>query len=266
MSSRIVGKHILISGASSGIGKALAEQLSVNGNTLYLVSRNGEALQQLKIKGEENGATIHTCVADLSIMKEVIKVARFMYEKAPVLDILINNAGISQRSKADDTTEEVDREIMELNFFSPVKLTKLLWPNLHKSSHANIVNISSVTGTFGFPQRSAYAASKHAMEGFFESWMLETKSPNIHFTIVAPGRIQTNISYNALKNDGTKHQIFDSGQAKGISAKTCAKLIIQGIVKNKRKIYIVKEEKVLIWLHRFFPSVFVYLVKKLGLK
>lgn len=266
MSSRIAGKHILITGASSGIGKALAEQLSVNGNTLYLAARNATALQELKLNGEANGAIVHICIADLSRMTEVEKLAIFVSQKTTALDILINNAGISQRSQAEETTEQVDREIMELNFFSPAKLTKLLWPLLLKSSHANIVNISSVTGTFGFPQRSAYAASKHAMEGFFESWMLENKASNIHFTIVAPGRIQTNISYNALKNDGTKHQILDSGQAKGISANTCGKRIIQGIVKNKRKIYIVKEEKVLIWLHRFFPSVFVYLVKKLGLK
>jgi short-subunit dehydrogenase len=128
------------------------------------------------------------------------------------------------------------------------------------------VNTSSVTGTFGFPQRSAYAASKHAMEGFFDSWMLENKNPNIHFTTIAPGRILTNISYHALKNDGSEHKILDEGQAKGIPAEICAERIVKGIQQNKRKVYIVKQERILLFLHRFFPSLFVYLVRKLDLK
>jgi dehydrogenase/reductase SDR family member 7B len=184
----------------------------------------------------------------------------------PYLSVLINNAGISQRSPAENTAEQVDRDIMELNFFSPVRLTKLLWPLLLKAEKANIVNISSVTGTFGFPQRSAYAASKHAMEGFFESWMLENKHLHIHFTTVAPGRILTNISYNALKGDGSRHQEMDKGQQKGISAEKCAAKIIDAIRKNKRKVFIVKEERILLIAYRFFPSLFVFLVKKLGLK
>ncbi len=259
-------KTILITGASSGIGKALAEQLSSSGNTLLLAARNMEALQQVKAVCEQKGASVVLFQADLSLMAKVETLAKQVSQTVNHLDILINNAGISQRSQAEETSETVDRQIMEINFFSPVKLTKLLWPLLVKSSHANIVNISSVTGTFGFPQRTAYAASKHAMEGFFESWMLENKQPHIHFTTVAPGRILTNISYNALKNDGSKHQSLDEGQAKGIKAEVCATRIVKAIQKNQRKVYIVKQERILLLLHRFFPGLFVYLVKKLGLK
>jgi dehydrogenase/reductase SDR family protein 7B len=259
-------KTILITGASSGIGKALALQLANSKNTLLLVARNMDALQNVKTDCENNGATVHLFQADLSLMASVEALAHQVLQSVSHLDILINNAGISQRSQAEETSETVDRQIMELNFFSPVKLTKLLWSLLIKSPHANIVNISSVTGTFGFPQRSAYAASKHAVEGFFESWMLENKQPNVFFTTVAPGRILTNISYNALKNDGSKHQTLDEGQAKGIKAEVCAAQIVKAINHNQRKVYIVKQERILLLLHRFFPGLFVYLVKKLGLK
>jgi short-subunit dehydrogenase len=261
-----MNKTILITGASSGIGKALAEQYAQKGNTLLLAARNFEMLQQIKDFCSQKGADVHTFQADLSRMDEVETFARKVLAGFQQLDILVNCAGISQRSQAEETSEEVDRKIMELNFFSPVKLTKLVWPLLVKSTHANIVNISSVTGTFGFPQRSAYAASKHAMEGFFESWMLENKQPHIHFTIVAPGRILTNISYNALKNDGTKHQVLDEGQAKGMKAEDCAARIIRAVGRDRRRVYIVQQERILLFLHRFFPSLFVYLVKKLGLK
>jgi dehydrogenase/reductase SDR family protein 7B len=259
-------KTILITGASSGIGKALAEQLALPSATLILAARNADSLMTLKATCESKGAAVHVIPADLSTSEGVITLAQQVSKTVNKLDILFNNAGISQRSQAEETSETVDRNIMELNFFSPVKLTKLLWPLLLKSTHANIVLTSSVTGTFGFPQRSAYAASKHAIEGFFESWLLENRHPNIHFTTVAPGRILTNISYSALRHDGSAHKQLDEGQAKGIKAEDCAARIITAVQKDKRKIYIVKNERVLLFLHRFFPSLFVWTVKRFNLQ
>lgn len=259
-------KNILITGASSGIGKALSEQLAAPSVTLLLAARNTDSLLQLKAACELKGAKVYVLPADLSSADGVTALAQQVHSHVKMLDILFNNAGISQRSQAEETGEIVDRNIMELNFFSPVKLTKLLWPLLIKSQHASIVLTSSVTGTFGFPQRSAYAASKHAIEGFFESWLLENRRHNIHFTTVAPGRILTNISYSALKHDGSAHMQMDEGQAKGISADVCAARILSAVAKDKRKIYIVKSERVLLFLHRFFPSLFVWLVKRLNLQ
>lgn len=260
------GKNILITGATSGIGRALAQNIASPGSILLLVARNQTLLEEVKNSCESKGAQAYIFKIDLSNMTEVSELANAIFKTVNHLDVLINNAGISQRSLATETIEEVDRKIMELNFFSSVKLTKLIWPLLEKSTHANIVNISSLTGTFGFPQRSAYAASKHAMEGFFESWMLENKTKHIHFTTIAPGRIFTNISFNALKNDGTQHQALDEGQAKGIKADVCAAKIIKAIKSDKRKMYILQQERILLFFYRFFPSIFVYLVKKLGLK
>jgi dehydrogenase/reductase SDR family protein 7B len=261
-----MSKTLLITGASSGIGKALAEQFAVNGNTLLLAARNQAVLQEVKQSCESKGATVHIFQTDLSNMKEVETLANAVSKTVSQIDILINNAGISQRSQAEKTSEEVDRSIMELNFFSPVKLTKLVWPLLVNSKHANIVNISSVTGTFGFPQRSAYAASKHAMEGFFESWMLENKQPHIHFTIVAPGRILTNISFNALKNDGTKHQVLDEGQAKGIKAEVCAARIAAGHKAQQTKgIYCAARKNIIVFTPLFSCS-FCFFGEKIRLK
>lgn len=262
---RIINKNILITGATSGIGKALALQLARDKNTLFLVGRNAQILAELKSYCEERNIKALVFACDLSVSSEIDLLANQIEQNAHHIDILINNAGISQRSRAEETSENVDRAIMELNFFAPIKLTKKIWHLLIQSKHANVVNISSVVGTFGFPQRSAYAASKHAMEGFFESWMLENVAENIHFTTVSPGRINTAISYNALKKDGTKHEITDDGQAKGIKPDDCANRIITAIEKNKRKIYIVKQERVLLFFNRFIPSIFVLLVKKLKL-
>ena len=263
--SRINNKNILITGATSGIGKALTLQLARDYNHLFLVGRNAKMLNELKSYCDQKNIKVSVFECDLSAANAIDELAKQIALNASQIDIIINNAGISQRSRADETNEKVDRSIMELNFFAPVKLTKLLWPMLIKSKHANVVNISSVVGTFGFPQRSAYAASKHALEGFFESWMLENVAPNIHFTTVSPGRINTAISYNALKKDGSKHEITDDGQANGIEPDVCARRIIDAIEKNKRKIYIVKQERVLLFVYRFFPSIFVLLVKKLKL-
>jgi NAD(P)-dependent dehydrogenase (short-subunit alcohol dehydrogenase family) len=181
------------------------------------------------------------------------------------VDILVNNAGISQRSLAQDTGIEVDRRIMEVNFFGQVNLTKLLWPLLLQSAHANIVLVSSVVGSFGFPQRSAYSASKHALEGFFESWLLENTHRQIHFTTVSPGRIFTNISYAALKADGTPHSQLDTGQQRGIRPEVCAQKIIRGIQRNSRKVYIAQQEIVLVLMRKLFPFLFFKMVKKLKL-
>jgi dehydrogenase/reductase SDR family protein 7B len=259
-------KTILITGASSGIGKALAEQLAAPSVTLVLAARSLDILEEVKQTCSAKGATVHIIRADLSTANGVRSLSAEVLTTTDKLDILINNAGISQRSQAEDTSGEVDRKIMELNFFSPVQLTKQLWPLLIRSAHANIVLISSVTGTFGFPQRSAYAASKHAIEGFFQSWMLENKRPNIHFTTIAPGRILTNISYSALKHDGTTHKQMDDGQAKGIKAEDCAARIIRAIRKDRHKIYVVKAERVLLFLHRYFPSLFVWIIKRFNLQ
>ncbi|MCE2740044.1 MAG: SDR family oxidoreductase [Sphingobacteriales bacterium] len=258
-------KNILITGASSGIGRALAIAMADKEVSILLAARNTEKLAQVQIECLKKGANCEIYLLDVSSEDSIRQFSEQVREKYAQIDVLINNAGISQRSQAEETALQVDRRIMEVNFFGQVHLTKQLWPLLCNSAHANIVLISSVVGTFGFPQRSAYSASKHALEGFFESWMLENTRNNIHFTTVSPGRIQTNISSAALKGDGSSHNKMDDGQLNGIPADVCAAKIIAGIQKNKRKVYIVQKEMILIVLRKLWPSLFIKLVKKLKL-
>lgn len=258
-------KNILITGASSGIGRALAIAMADKEVSILLAARNTEKLAQVQIECLKKGANCEIYLLDVSSEDSIRQFSEQVREKYAQIDVLINNAGISQRSQAEETALQVDRRIMEVNFFGQVHLTKQLWPLLCNSAHANIVLISSVVGTFGFPQRSAYSASKHALEGFFESWMLENTRNNIHFTTVSPGRIQTNISSAALKGDGSSHNKMDDGQLNGIPADVCAAKIIAGIQKNKRKVYIVQKEMILIVLRKLWPSLFFKLVKKLKL-
>jgi short-subunit dehydrogenase len=257
------GKLILITGASSGIGRALALQMAGNNVRLILASRRLDELKAIEHECQKKGAECISLRVDISSSESIAEFVASISGQFKTIDILINNAGISQRSKAEETPVEVDRRIMEVNFFGQVALTKSLWPLLIDSSHANIVLISSVVGTFGFSQRSAYAASKHALEGFFESWMIENSRPNIFFTTISPGRIFTNISYSALKADGTPHQQLDTGQANGITPEACAQKIIKGILNNKRKVYVVQKEIILVLLRKCFPYLFFKIAKKL---
>lgn len=260
------GKVILITGASSGIGKALAEQFAASDVKLILTARSVEELENVSKICESKGATCSVFYLDISSTQSIDDFIKNLILKYLSIDILINNAGISQRSLAEETVQEVNRRIMEVNFFGPVYLTQKLFPLLLKSAKAQIVLMSSLTGTFGFPLRSAYAASKHAIEGFFESWMLENEHKNVSFTVIAPGRIFTNISYSALQKDGEVQNTLDDGQKNGISAAVCAQKICNAIIKQKRKIYIVKSERVLLFFHKHFPALFILLVKKLNLK
>jgi dehydrogenase/reductase SDR family protein 7B len=258
-------KVVLITGASSGIGKALALQMAENNVHFILAARRLDELELLKQDCEKKGAQCTNLFIDMASPDAIKSFVNTVKSKFQKIDVLVNNAGISQRSQAEETSLAVDRKIMEVNFFAQVNLTKSLWPLLIQAPHANIVLISSVVGSFGFPQRSAYSASKHALEGFFESWMLENNRDNIFFTTVSPGRIYTNISYSALKADGSAHQQLDEGQAKGISPEICAKKIINGIINNKRKVYVAQQEMVLVFLRKYLPFGFFKLVKKLKL-
>ncbi|MEO8150679.1 MAG: SDR family oxidoreductase [Bacteroidia bacterium] len=259
------GKTILITGASSGIGKALAEGLAAHDVQLILTARRTDELKSLSNACTEKGSTCFCFYLDLGNSNSIDDFCNTIKKDFKSLDILINNAGISQRSLAEETELKVDRMLMEVNFFGTVHLTKALWPLLIHSQQGQIVLMSSLTGTFGFPLRSAYAASKHAIEGFFESWFLENKHHKIFFSVIAPGRIQTNISFSALKSDGSAHALLDKGQEKGIPVAICAAKIIRGIKKRKRKVYIIKNEWVLLFLHKYFPRLFERLVIKLKL-
>lgn len=247
------GKTILITGASSGIGEAVAYELAKQGGHLLLLSRRENELQRVKEECLQYGAaSAEYIVADVLKEEDLQKLEGYIAEKQIKLDVLVNNAGISQRSLALETKLEVDKLIMELNYFAPITINKMLQKHLNTGAH--IIPISSLSGVFGFPLRSAYAASKHALVGFYESMQLE-KTP-FHITIVCPGRIRTNISVNAVVGDGSKHGEMDKAQLEGMPAEECARKLLKAARKKKKMILIGRKELILYYIKKFVPPLF----------
>lgn len=254
---------VWITGASSGIGSALAIEFAKAGATLIISSRNSEKLEAIKSACEKLGGVCFIQILDLENQDNFLELAKIIITKFQRIDILINNGGISQRSLVKETPIEIDRKIMEINFFGNIALTKAVLPYMIKQQSGNIVTISSVAGKFGVPKRSAYSASKHALHGFYESLRAEHKKDNIKVNIVVPGYVKTNISFNALLKDGNTNNKLDDGQAGGVTAEKCAKLIIKGIQKNRKEILIGGKELVMVHLRRFLPAVYYNLIDKI---
>ena len=231
------GKVIWITGASSGIGEALAVQLSAYNTRLILSSNQDEELVRVKSRLKLKPEDVYVLPLDLNEPESLEGKAKEALKAFGHIDILINNGGISQRSMVMDTSIETIRKIMEINFFSGVILTKCVLPSMLARGSGHIVAVSSITGKFGFPLRSAYSASKHAIYGFYESLGAEYYDQGIRSTIICPGRVRTNISVEALGPDGKPQKIMDRGQEKGVTPESCAKDIINGIRKNKRDVY-----------------------------
>ena len=249
-------KTIWITGASSGIGEALAVEWSKYQPTLILSGRNVKKLNEVKEKCSKTGANCHVLSLDLTNSESISTAAKEASSLVSQVDILVNNGGISQRSMAIETPIEVDKTVMETNFFGAANLTKEVLPIMVKNGGGHIVVISSVVGKFGFPLRTAYSASKHALQGYFDSLRAEMTPDNIRVTMVSPGRIYTNISLNAIDKNGQKHGVMDPGQVKGMPADVCAKKIIKAVRRNKKDILIGKAELLMVFFRKYIPALY----------
>ncbi|MDZ8055570.1 MAG: SDR family oxidoreductase [Aulosira sp. ZfuVER01] len=254
-------KVVWIAGASSGIGEALAYQFARQGAKLIISSRREDELQRVKQNISSECLIITIDITDSTSVAKAINAAINYYGK---IDVLVNNAGISQRSLAIDTQEIVDRKIMEVNYFGTVNLTKMVLPYMIANGGGQVAVISSIVGKFGFPLRSAYAASKHALHGFFETLQLELKPESkIFITILCLGRIKTNISRNALNYDGSLYGKMDEGQEKGMNAEICAQKIVKSIDQKQREVYIGKSDILLVYFKRYLPSLFYWIARRI---
>jgi len=254
-------KVIWITGASSGIGEALAYEWSKLGARLILSARRENELERVKAAcARSDRCTIMPL--DLSRQEDIETTADRVLQQFGAIDVLVNNGGISQRSLVIETDVAVDRRIMEVDYFSGVILTKKLLPAMVAKGGGHIVAISSIVGLFGFPVRSAYSAAKHAMHGFYETVWAELHTQGIRVTVVCPGRILTDVSLNALTKDGTPHGKMDHGQKNGITAETCARKIIRAVRKNKKEVYIGKKDLLMIYFKRYIPWLYYLLVSK----
>ena len=258
------GKVIWVTGASSGIGEALVKAFAQQGAQLVLSARREEELQRVaKEAGLEPGNFL-VIPFDLADTSKAGSYTEQIVKKFGRIDVLVNNGGLSQRSEVKDTNLETDRKLMEVNFFSSVVLTKSVLPVMLKQKSGQLVVISSIAGKFGFYQRSSYSAAKHALHGFFESFRLETEKEGIKTLIVCPGKIKTNISFNAISADGKKHNRMDESHEHAMSADTCARLILAAIEQNKEEVFIGGKEIKAVGLKRFFPKLFGKVIRKQG--
>lgn len=252
----------MITGASSGIGEALAYAAAAAGAKLILCARRKEELERVKNSCQypENIYTLHLDLADGFSIPQKAKEAEKLYGH---IDILINCGGISQRDKALNTSIDVDRKIMEVNYFGTVALTKALLPGMVARKKGHQVIITSAVGIISTPFRSAYAASKHALHGFYDALRAEHHHENIKVTIILPGFVRTQISVNALMGDGSTQNKMDDGQNQGLSPEECAAQIIKAIEKDKEEVYIGGFREVAgIYVKRYFPKLFSKIIRK----
>ncbi len=217
MKQSFSGKVVWVTGASSGIGEALVQAFANLDSKIVLTARREEELKRVQHQNELTDANSLILPMDLYHTENIAQSVEKIKEKFGTIDILICNAGVVQRFAVKDSPLEVDRQIMELNFFAAIALTKNVLPILLEKKSGHIVAISSVLGKISLPNRSMYAASKHALHGFFDSLRAEVFRNNIGVTVVCPGYVKTNVSVNALNADGKKYGKMDVGQENGIT-------------------------------------------------
>ncbi|MCW9707056.1 SDR family oxidoreductase [Fodinibius salsisoli] len=243
-----------ITGASSGIGEALAYALHERGAKLILSARREQKLEEVKESCGGDPSAIHILPLDLTDTDSLDSKAQQALNQCGSVDYLFNNGGISQRSLAIDTEMEVIRKVMEVNFFGAVALTKALLPSMIKHKSGHIVVTSSVMGKFGTRLRSSYASSKHALHGYFDCLRQEVQEHNINVSLVCPGFIKTDVTKNALEGDGSKHNKMGQGQQHGMPPDAFAEKLLPKIEKKKNEIYIGGKEIAGIYLKRWAPN------------
>ncbi|MFN7118603.1 MAG: SDR family oxidoreductase [Saprospiraceae bacterium] len=255
-------KIVWITGASSGIGEHLAYALAEQGAKLILSSRNEKELQRVKNNCHQDSdiLLLPLDVADFAAIPPSVEMALQHFGK---IDILINNAGISQRSLIKDTALEVDQKIMNINYLGTVAMTKAVLPVMLKQGHGQMVVISSVMGKVGVPYRSAYAASKHALHGFFDALRAEVAKDNIDVTVILPGYVRTNVTINALRGDGSQNSVMAPETAKGMDPGIFAQRALKAIANKREEVLIGNKEIYAVLVKRLFPGFLSYMTKRI---
>lgn len=246
---------VVITGATSGLGRECARVFYTAGAKLVLCGRNQKALEELTKELTASPATKvqthkpYMVTFDLADPGAIIAATAEILQCFGYVDVLINNAGISYRGAIVDTTTDVDKKVMETNYFGPVALTKALLPSMIKRRQGHIVVISSIQGKISIPFRSAYAASKHATQAFFDCLRAEMEQYEIEVTVISPGYIHTNLSLNAVTADGSTYGVMDKTTAQGRSPVEVARDVLAAVGKKKKDVI----------LADLLPSLAIYL-------
>jgi dehydrogenase/reductase SDR family protein 7B len=255
---------VWITGASSGIGEALARRLNEQGARLILSSNEPEELKRARLSLPNR--TSETMLLSLDLDKPLTlgsKAARVL-DRFGYVDVLINNGGISQRALAKDTSLEVDMKIINTDFLGHVALTKAVLPSMLARRSGHIVVTSSIMGKIYSPLRSTYTAAKHALHGFFDSLRAEVAADNILVTIVCPTGVKTGISLNAVTGEGKRYGKMDDLMSRGLTADECADRIVKAVAAGKEEVIIGKGLiKYSAYVRRFFPRIYSRLIRRM---
>ncbi len=258
---RIADRRILITGASSGIGRALARELAPHGPHLLLVARSQKTLETLADELLELGATsAQALVADVSDPQAREAVVGRIREQWGSLDLLVNNAGISAHGRFASQTEQTLRQIMEVNFFAAAELTRLTIPLLREGQDSMVVNVGSILGHRGIPHNSEYCASKFALRGWSEALRPELRREGISLLLVSPGTTDTEFFEHLVSQEGQ----LPWGKTRGISPEQVARQIVRGIERNRREIFPNWRGRLLVIVNRIFPWLVDRLMRRYG--
>ncbi len=258
---------VWITGASSGIGEALVYAFARTGARLVLSARREAELIRVKNNAQLREEKVLILPLDIEKTAAFDVALKSVIARFGTVDILINNAGISQRSLVKDTPVEVDKRLMDVNYIGTVALTKTVLPVMLAKQSGQIVVVTSAVGKFGSPWRSGYSASKHALHGFFDAMRAELYGDNIKVLLVCPGFVHTNVSINALNEKGEALQQMDTATAQGLAPEDVANQIISAIEKGKEEVVIGGlKEKFGVWMKRHFPSLFSVMIRKMAVR
>ena len=253
---------VWITGASSGIGEALAYELARQGACLVLSARRREQLEAVRARCRNPG--VHLVLPmDMTDPAAFAPALETVLRSCGRLDMLINNAGISQRSLVKDTVPVVDRRIMEVDYFGPVALTKTVLPYFLARHAGRFVAVSSIAGLVATPMRSTYAAAKHALRAFYDALRAEVHDSGVRVSVIYPGFVRTPITISALTGDGTPQGTMDATLENGIAPEVFAAKVVKALAKGEEHIVIggVKEQ-LAVYADRVSPALRHWLMRK----
>lgn len=256
---------VWITGASAGIGAALARELALHQAKLVLSARRVDRLEALAQEIANVGAP-EPLIAPLDVtdFESHSKVTKQVLGACGRIDVLVHNAGISQRGSAVDSDLSVVQRLIDVDLIGPISLTQAALPSMLSHGRGHLVVVSSLVGLFGTPKRSAYSAAKHGLHGYFESLEAELYDQGIRVTMVCPGFIKTELTYHALTADGSEQGTMDRAQAQGMPAEECARRIVRAIVKQESLVLVGGREVVMAHIARFAPWLYRRLIRRVA--
>lgn len=252
--NKLMGKVVVITGASSGIGKALAYEFAKQNSKLAIGARNIEELDAIANDLVNRGIEVIPVKTDVTSETDCKNLIDKAVNRFGQIDILINNAGVSMRALFKDVDLKVIHHLMNVNFWGTVYCTKYALPYL-LNSKGSVVGVSSIAGFHGLPGRSGYSASKFAMHGFLETLRIENFKNGLHVMIAAPGFTATNVRFSALTADGTPQGMSPRNEKNMMLPEEVAKIIVKGVVKRRRNIIMGTEGKISVLAQRILPNI-----------